>query len=606
MNKLAAVGAIAAFTLGMSATAAQSEPRPVITTAAQLPRNSYVLTQKPSVVVTDPSAISQLAKRVDSDVEAILRRFEILDTGTLSGFYELRMQVALLQRRYADATTFADQAAELQEKPARRITFGLATYGLAAAAKAPTETSRRQAFRSAIAARLEKMPADVVQARLKEIKRNYALMSENYYIGGIEAELDPVWAKSSEVSYGLAADLIRTHVGLTQTIQYREVMMAALSDWLERNATQTAVVDVWRDRTFDIAKGEVVSPVTVAIWDTGVDPQQFVTAAKSIGFASDYSRDDAILAPIPPIAQGRLAELQSYLKGQSDLQAALDTPEADALLMKIASMSRADVGSFNEGLAFYLGFVHGTHVASIAADGNPGARILSVRVSFPFSNIPPPILEKDAEAFASMTAEAVAYMRSNHTRIANLSWGFTGQDIEGWLEANNVEPNKEKRQQRAEAIFQRMFTAMTDAMRSAPEILFVIAAGNTSGDVNFVRDMPAGIDLPNVLAVGAADISGAATSFTSMGKSVDLYANGYAVEGTLPGGTRMKLSGSSLASPQVVNAAAKLLALNPRLTTAQLVELLMQGAQPYGEQKLRLVNAKASAALLRKRDVIRK
>jgi hypothetical protein len=41
--------------------------------------------------------------------------------------------------------------------------------------------------------------------------------------------------------------------------------------------------------------------------------------------------------------------------------------------------------------------------------------------------------------------------------------------------------------------------------------------------------MPASIDLPNIMVAGAADQAGDVISFTSVGKSVDVYSNGFEV-----------------------------------------------------------------------------
>ncbi len=71
--------------------------------------------------------------------------------------------------------------------------------------------------------------------------------------------------------------------------------------------------------------------------------------------------------------------------------------------------------------------------------------------------------------------------------------------------------------------------------------------------------------LPNLLTVGAVDLAGDEASFTSYGPTVKVHANGYQVESYLPGGERVALSGTSMASPQVTNLAAKMLAVNPKL-----------------------------------------
>jgi subtilisin family serine protease len=89
------------------------------------------------------------------------------------------------------------------------------------------------------------------------------------------------------------------------------------------------------------------------------------------------------------------------------------------------------------------------------------------------------------------------------------------------------------------------------------------------------------------------------TDFTSYGDTVVVYANGYDVESYVPGGSRMKKSGTSMASPDVANLAAKLIALDPSLTPVQVIELIKKGATASEDGRLHLIDAKASVALLR-------
>jgi subtilisin family serine protease len=128
----------------------------------------------------------------------------------------------------------------------------------------------------------------------------------------------------------------------------------------------------------------------------------------------------------------------------------------------------------------------------------------------------------------------------------------------------------------------------------------VAGAGNEDEDVDFVRSFPAGINLPNVVTVGAVDVALQPASFTSYGKSIDLYANGFEVPSKVPGGMPINISGTSLAAPQVTNLAGKILAINPRLTAAQVRAIIEETATEEGPRKLKVINPVAALERVRR------
>jgi len=99
--------------------------------------------------------------------------------------------------------------------------------------------------------------------------------------------------------------------------------------------------------------------------------------------------------------------------------------------------------------------------------------------------------------------------------------------------------------------------------------------------VEFDVVIPSSFDLPNLMVVGALDQAGDPTSFTSGGRNVKVYANGFQVESTIPGGSTMKMSGTSMASPNVCNLAAKLITVKPALTPTQVKALVEKGADAH-------------------------
>ena len=101
-----------------------------------------------------------------------------------------------------------------------------------------------------------------------------------------------------------------------------------------------------------------------------------------------------------------------------------------------------------------------------------------------------------------------------------------------------------------------------------------------------------------MLAVGAVDQAGDEASFTSYGDTVRVDADGYQVESVLPGGAKVRFSGTSMASPNVVNLAAKLLALDPKLTPEETIHLIVSGATPSADGRRHNIDPKRSVALL--------
>ena len=139
----------------------------------------------------------------------------------------------------------------------------------------------------------------------------------------------------------------------------------------------------------------------------------------------------------------------------------------------------------------------------------------------------------------------------------------------------------------------------TTTIQIASNTLFVTAAGNSDSDTGFLQDVPASLELPNLITVGATNQAGDATTFTSYGKTVVIYADGFHVDSYIPGGRHVKFSGTSMASPAVANLAAKLFAIDPTLTPEKVRALILDGADSSEDGRRKLMNEKRSVELAR-------
>jgi len=138
---------------------------------------------------------------------------------------------------------------------------------------------------------------------------------------------------------------------------------------------------------------------------------------------------------------------------------------------------------------------------------------------------------------------------------------------------------------------------------NAPEILFVCSASRAKKSISTDSPIPSSFELPNLIVVGSVDQAGAHTPFTSYSNRIDVYAKGVDVYTAMPGGSKMMMSDNTLAAPQVSNLAAKLLAINPELAPADIIELILGNADAVemdGEKTIRLMNGKATVEKLKK------
>jgi subtilisin family serine protease len=299
------------------------------------------------------------------------------------------------------------------------------------------------------------------------------------------------------------------------------------------------------------------------------------------------------LQPIPPALQAKIPELKARLKGFSDLRSNIDSPEASEVKQYLSTLKPDQYKAAIEELDLAGNWMHGTHVAGITLAGNPYAHVVVGRIEFDWHLLPDPCPTKELALRDAKNQQAyVDFFKRNHVRVVNMSWGGTVKGLEEALELCNIGKTPDERKKIARDYFDIQKSALEKAFASAPSILFVTAAGNSNEDASFSEDIPAGIRAPNLIAVGAVDRAGDEASFTSYGPTVVVDANGYQVDSVIPGGDRLAESGTSMASPQVANLAAKMLAVNPKLTPPQLIAIIRDTADKTSDGRRHLINPK--------------
>src|SRR6185437_7872202 len=141
-------------------------------------------------------------------------------------------------------------------------------------------------------------------------------------------------------------------------------------------------------------------------------------------------------------------------------------------------------------------------------------RLAVGRLTFDWHNVPtPPPSEELSQRAAKDYQVYVDWFRANHIRVVNMSWSGGPRDFELALEKNGIGKDAADRKATAEKLYSIEREGLYNAIKSAPDVLFICAAGNADSDSSLNEDMPSSFKLPNLLTVGAVDQAGEEASF---------------------------------------------------------------------------------------------
>ena len=576
---------------------------------ADIPRFSYAISQPLETVVRDKATFNLVTAKIREDMESVLAKYDIADKASQRQYLGSLTQLNFLAGQYDAALASAEAMRALEEKPADKLLSGLRLRAMVAAAKETGGVNTPAYFASvgkAIRKELDAYPYTVIANDIKSYKAGAETVGEGRILGGVKEVLQATLDKTGALSSDLAPGLVNARYALETAIPLKQTLIETYTAYLNANKVEKA--DIWAARDVVLPATGAFKPVNVAVWDSGVDtklfPNQILLDAKGkptlVAFDVAARPSMGELFPIPAALQPKLPEMLGRTKGFSDLQSNIDSAEASEVKTFMSTLKPNEFQPAMEQLGLSGNYVHGTHVAGITAAGNPWVRLLTARISFDYKLQPDPcpsleLAQRGAKAHQSF----VDYFKKHKVRVVNMSWGGSVKDGEEALEKCGIGKTVEARQKLARTYFEIEKKALQKAFASAPEILFITAAGNSNSDSSFGEFIPSSIVLPNLLTVGAVDKAGDEAPFTSYGPTVVVHANGYQVESFLPGGSRVGLSGTSMAAPNVANLAAKLLAAKPGLKPTEVIAIIRDTADKTTDGRRTLINpAKAMARVM--------
>jgi subtilisin family serine protease len=197
---------------------------------------------------------------------------------------------------------------------------------------------------------------------------------------------------------------------------------------------------------------------------------------------------------------------------------------------------------------------HGTHVAGILGGTTYG-------VAKEVSLIPVRVFDCNGDAYNSDVIAgliwAIDHHQPNQLAVANMSLGGSKSSLlDFWVQA-----------------------LINDGVH------VVVASGNSNVDA--CNSSPA--STPGTITVNSAGQSDVRSSFSNFGACTDIFAPGEAIlsAGNTGSTSTRTMSGTSMASPFVAGAVAKILEANPTFTRAEVIAELLNEATPFVSSKLR-------------------
>ncbi len=248
-------------------------------------------------------------------------------------------------------------------------------------------------------------------------------------------------------------------------------------------------------------------------------------------------------------------------------------------------------------LSKFGNFIHGTHVSGITIDNSRnevmGIKLIPTEIKPFFEGLNQKSInidrwsllsmgfEKLAQQQMTLLAEIGAFINYHKMDIANGSFGtgFNQAKMIGDIAFRVLffrKPKPEESIRAARLFIEALIKEGKTFVNSAPNTLFVFAAGNDGMSNDDYGTSPANIKAVNTITVGATYKNEFFAPFSNFGtKMVDIAAPGMLIKSSIPGNDYMEVSGTSQAAPFVAKVAAMVKEANDKLSPEDIKRILM-------------------------------
>jgi hypothetical protein len=194
---------------------------------------------------------------------------------------------------------------------------------------------------------------------MKQTRAGFSTANPGLIIGTFKQQLDPVVAKNgNKVDMATASGIVGARMALECRFPVAAAMDAALGTIISKQASAAPAVDIWKDRDIVLTEAMPGKPVTVAIWDSGVDMSLFKAAANpgvAVSWDGKITRDPLLRAAGK--YQKDTQRLMDLVKGSMDLQAGQQTAEATAFQTYMRGLKPEQAKEVGESLGFVGNYI---------------------------------------------------------------------------------------------------------------------------------------------------------------------------------------------------------------------------------------------------------
>ncbi len=194
---------------------------------------------------------------------------------------------------------------------------------------------------------------------------------------------------------------------------------------------------------------------------------------------------------------------------------------------------------------------HGTAIAGVLAAADDNTGVVGIASDIDIKLMPVKALDSEGESTMSTLIQGIVYADNNGADICNCSWGGESGMAD---------------------IFNNM---IMENVIVQSDMLFVVAAGNESKNIDRLTYTPASFSEDNLITVGSIEWDGSLSWFSNYGtKKVEMCAPGAAIYTTAVGGGYTCEWGTSFSAPYVAGVAALAKAAAGNIDGKGLKELL--------------------------------